>query len=179
MSTPPICHMIIGVPGSGKSTFAAKLAKLGNYRIVSTDAIREELYGDATIQGDWAKIEAKVISEIVTVIIEDNCVVYDATNAKRGWRLDLLQKLNLAVSSPILWIGWYLKTPLAICKHWNRQRTRQVPEVVIEAMYKSLQDFPPIVAEGFAVIKEVDITSLQFQFQQISGQELEDDCWEP
>jgi dephospho-CoA kinase len=52
-----ICHFLIGVPGSGKSTFSAEFAKLGNYRIVSTDAIRASLYGDATIQGEWVEVE--------------------------------------------------------------------------------------------------------------------------
>ncbi len=170
MSTPPICHILIGVPGSGKSTFATELAKLGNYRIVSADAIRQELYGDATIQGDWIDIEAAVISQITAALIQDHAVIYDATNAKRAWRLDLLEKLNVAVTSPVLWMGWYLKTPVAICKAWNQQRTRQVPEIVIEKMYQSLQDFPPMAAEGFAAVKEVDVTSPKFNFQQISTQ---------
>ncbi len=64
MPTPLICHFLIGIPGSGKSTFAAQLAKLGNYRIVSTDAIRQQLYGDAIIQGEWSEVEELVISQI-------------------------------------------------------------------------------------------------------------------
>ena len=170
MSTPPICHFLIGVPGSGKSTFANELAKLENYRIVSTDVIRQQLYGDATIQGDWIDIEAAVISQITKALAQNNTVIYDATNAKRAWRLDLLEKLKLAIASPVLWMGWYLKTPLATCKGWNQQRTRQVPEVVIESMYQLLQDFPPMAAEGFAAVKEVDVTSPKFNFQQISTQ---------
>lgn len=170
MSTPPICHILIGVPGSGKSTFATELAKLGNYRIVSTDVIRQELYGDTTIQGDWIDIEAAVISQITAALAQNNAVVYDATNAKRAWRLDLLQKLKLAIASPVLWMGWYLKTPLVTCKGWNQQRTRQVPDVVIESMHQWLQDFPPMAAEGFAAVKEVDVTSPKFNFHQISTQ---------
>jgi predicted kinase len=168
MSTPAICHFLIGIPGSGKSTFAANLNQLGNYRIISTDAIREQLYGDATIQGVWTEIETKVIADIVTAITENICVVYDATNAKHIWRKDLLQKLNLAITSPVLWIGWYLRTPLEICKAWNQQRIRQVPEQAIDVMYQFLQDFPPVAAEGFVIIKEVDITSSKFNFQQVS-----------
>ncbi|MBO1065198.1 MULTISPECIES: ATP-binding protein [Nostocales] len=170
MSTPPICHILIGVPGSGKSTFATELAKLGNYRIVSTDVIRQELYGDTTIQGDWIDIEAAVISQITAALAQNNAVIYDATNAKRAWRLDLLEKLKLVVASPVLWMGWYLKTPLVTCKGWNQQRTRQVPDVVIESMHQWLQDFPPMAAEGFAAVKEVDVTSPKFNFHQISTQ---------
>ncbi|MBC1222434.1 WYL domain-containing protein [Nostoc sp. UCD120] len=165
-----ICHFLIGIPGSGKTTFAVELAKLGNYRIVSTDAIRQQLYGDASIQGEWSQIEEKVISETVDAIAEGNSVIYDATNAKRAWRIDLLLKLKLKLSrtSPVLWMAWYLQTPLATCKVWNQQRTRQVPEVIIENMHQSLQQFGPVATEGFAAVKEIDVTSTNFDIQQIS-----------
>ena len=32
----PIAHFLIGIPGSGKSTFAKLLSQLGNYQIIST-----------------------------------------------------------------------------------------------------------------------------------------------
>ncbi|BAY60059.1 hypothetical protein NIES22_01160 [Calothrix brevissima NIES-22] len=160
-----ICHFLIGVPGSGKSTFAAEFAKLGNYRIVSTDAIRQQLYGDASIQGDWLAIEEKVIAEIVDAIAQGYEVIYDATNAKRMWRMVFLMKLKAL--TPAVWMAWYLQTPIAVCQLRNQQRDRQVPQVIIESMYKSLQDFPPIAAEGFAAVKQINVTSANFNFQEI------------
>ncbi|MBD2536539.1 WYL domain-containing protein [Nostoc flagelliforme FACHB-838] len=168
-----ICHFLIGIPGSGKTTFAVELAKLGNYRIVSTDAIRQQLYGDASIQGEWSQIEEKVISEIVDAIAQGDSVIYDATNAKRIWRIDLLIKLNSSLAclvqqgEEVLWMGWYLQTPIATCKLWNQKRTRQVPDMIIENMHKSLLEFPPVAAEGFASVKEIDVTSPKFDIQQI------------
>lgn len=183
MSTPPICHFLIGIPGSGKSTFAAELAKLGNYRIVSTDEIRHQLYGDAKIQGEWSEVEKAAISQIVGAlaqltegIAQGNSVIYDATNAKRVWRMDLLMKLNSSLASlsqhegEVQWMAWYLQTPIATCKLWNQKRTRQVPDIIIENMHKSLQDFPPIAAEGFAAVKQIDVTSPNFDIQQIPTQ---------
>ncbi|MBI1243178.1 WYL domain-containing protein [Umezakia ovalisporum] len=164
-----ICHFLIGVPGSGKSTFAHKLAQLANYRIVSTDAIREKLYGDASIQGVWGEIEAQLMSEIVQATASGHSVIYDATNAKRAWRMELLGRLNSLADSP-LWMGWYLQTPLQICKLWNQKRSRQVPEVVIENMYKSLQNFPPVTAEGFTTVTTIDLSSPKFDFFQIRRQ---------
>jgi predicted kinase len=175
-----ICHFLIGVPGSGKSTFAAILAKLGNYRIVSTDAIRQELYGDAAIQGEWSQIEEIAISQIrdaiasgghSRAIAQSYAIIYDATNAKRAWRMELMMKLNsLGVGGEVQWMAWYLQTPLETCFAWNQKRTRTVPDNVIKEMSKSLQDFPPIPAEGFAAVKEIDITSPNFDIQQIQTQ---------
>lgn len=178
MSTPPICHILIGIPGSGKSTFAAELANLGNYRIVSTDAIRQQLHGDASIQGEWLEIEEKVLSEIVNTLAQGDSVIYDATNAKRVWRMDLLMKLNSSLASlsqhedKVQWMAWYLQTPIATCKLWNQKRDRQVPDIIIENMHKSLQEFPPVAAEGFAVVKVIDATSCNFDIQQIQIQKL-------
>ncbi|MBD2772619.1 WYL domain-containing protein [Iningainema tapete] len=171
MSTPRICHFLIGVPGSGKSTFAVLLATLGNYRIVSTDEIRSSLYGDAAIQGEWSQIEEIALAQIRDAIACGYSVIYDATNAKRVWRMDLLMKLNSkGVEDEVQWMAWHLQTPIETCFTWNQNRTRIVPDNIIEKMSKSLQDFPPIPAEGFAAVKEIDVTSPQFDIQQIQTQ---------
>ena len=47
----PTLYVMVGLPGSGKSTYAQHLAHFKNIKIVSTNAIREQLYKDATIQG--------------------------------------------------------------------------------------------------------------------------------
>ncbi|MDB9375525.1 WYL domain-containing protein [Nodularia sphaerocarpa] len=164
-----ICHFLIGVPGCGKSTFASQLAQLGNYRVVSTDAIRERLYGDVSIQGVWGEIEAQVISDIVEAIALGHSVIYDATNAKRVWRMELLRKLNSQAASAV-WMGWYLHTPLQICLLWNQKRSRQVPQLVIENMHNSLQDFPPVAGEGFTSVNIIDVTSPKFDFSQVPRQ---------
>ncbi len=158
MSTSKICHFLIGIPGSGKSTFAHALAKLGNYVIVSTDDIRIALYGDAKIQGNWSEVENQVIVLIGNAIASGKGVIYDATNCKRSFRLDFLMKLE---PRNLIWIAWYLKTPIEICLKWNQQRDRQVPPEIIASMYKSLLNFPPLAAEGFAAVEEIDMTALQ------------------
>ncbi len=152
MNKPLICHFLIGTPASGKSTFATQLSTQNNYTTISTDAIRSQLYGTETIQGNWHDIKTILLTQISESITAGIPVIYDATNAKRPYRMALLQKLPQQNCD---WIAWHLKTPLPICQKWNKQRTRQVPENIIEKMFQSLKNFPPIIAEGFAAVHTI------------------------
>jgi predicted kinase len=147
-------HMLIGPPGSGKSALAAYLQEnLTGCQIISTDTIRQDLYGDPSIQGHWPDIEMCVLERVNHALQQGLSIIYDATNAHRPWRLDLLQKL------PALnWIGWHLIAPLDVCKQRNQQRARQVPESVIEGMARALKTFPPIPAEGFLDVLTLDLS---------------------
>jgi len=146
-----LCHILIGCPSSGKSSLATTIVEHDpNYRIVSTDQIREQLFGDETIQGSWSKIEPEVFRQIEANITAGYPIIYDATNAKRPRRMGLLQYLNQYQG--VNWLGWYFKTPLGTCLQWNQNRERQVPEGVIKRMSASLKRFPPITAEGFATV---------------------------
>ena len=46
----PSFVMMIGLPASGKSTLAQRLARHGIFNIHSSDALRQELYGDEDVQ---------------------------------------------------------------------------------------------------------------------------------
>ncbi|WP_017302993.1 ATP-binding protein [Spirulina subsalsa] len=144
-------HFLIGLPGAGKSIFCQRLNRLGNYTLVSPDQIRAQFYGDTLIQGDWGEIEQEVRRQVQESWQQGKPVIYDATNAKRVWRLTLLQQLP----PDMAWVGWHLITPLETCRRWNQQRSRVVPDFVLEHMNQSLQDFPPWRAEGFVALYRV------------------------
>ncbi len=167
MVVPFYCHLLIGPPGSGKSILAQRMqAVLPHSCLVSTDQIRQELYGCAAEQGAWPEIEAEVIRRIGQGVAQGQSVIYDATHARRAWRMGLLQRLKpLGVD----WIGWHLKTPLTTCHQWNQQRERQVPARVIESAHVALRRFPPLAAEGFwavyAIEAEVSLDQIQSRLQ--------------
>ncbi len=146
-----LCHILIGCPSSGKSTLAETIVKNHpHYTIISTDRIRQQLFGDETIQGNWSEIETEVFQQIEASLHHNQPLIYDATNAKRPWRFALLNHLNRYQN--IDWLGWYLQTPLSTCLQWNQHRERNVPEAVIRRMSQHLKQFPPIAAEGFATV---------------------------
>lgn len=160
-----ICHFLIGLPASGKSTFAQVLAEEINAVVVSTDEIRAQLYGDAANQGIWADIEVEVLDQIKTAVEKDQPVIYDATNVMRPWRLDFLYKtVNLF---NIQWIGWHLQTSVEKCKQRNQQRDRQVPDEVIDKMNANLQENPPESNEGLLKIYPVPVKDNNFDLDEI------------
>ncbi|MEB3199250.1 MAG: AAA family ATPase [Synechococcaceae cyanobacterium] len=155
------CHLLIGPPASGKSRFAelltAQLLASGVEPVVlSTDRIREELFGEASVVGRWAELEAVLQERLLEAVRARQTVILDATHARRSWRLRWLQAQPWPV--PIDWIGWWLKTPLPTCLAWNQQRDRQVDPPVLTRYHSLLHagPFPPQRAEGFAALVELD-----------------------
>lgn len=162
---PLICHLLIGPPACGKSTLAQQwVARSPRYCWISTDQIRLQLWGDAAHQGAWDEVEAIAFQQLAAAIAAKQSVIYDATNAKRSWRLALLQRF---CSPDVQWMGWHFTTSLETCKAQNAGRDRQVPETVIERYYNWLQTFPPIAAEGFAAVYPVPLREGEVDFEQI------------
>lgn len=155
------CYLLIGPPASGKTTLAHALAPLLSpdgeppALVLSTDAIRDEIFGDAAVQGPWGEIEQLLQQRLLTAVEQGRPVIVDATHARRAWRLALTQAL--ALPRPVEWIGWWLFTPLPTCLEWNARRARPVPVPVIQEMAAALADshFGPCRAEGFAAICSV------------------------
>jgi predicted kinase len=150
-----VCHFLIGLPASGKSTLARILAKESGGLIVSTDRVRAQLYGDETIQGVWQEIETEVFSQVKGAVDRQQSVIYDATNANRLWRTGFLQQV--ANFGDLRWIGWYLDLPIEVCKQRNQERDRLVPESVIDSMAAELAQFPPDASDGLAVCYRVPL----------------------
>lgn len=149
------CHLLIGPPASGKTTLAGVLAELSGAVVLSTDLVRQELFGDAAVQGPWRDIEALLHQRIRASVAAGVPVIVDATHARRPWRLAITQALSL--TAEVEWIGWWLYTPLGTCLQWNQTRKRLVPEPVIREMAAALADpvFGPSRAEGFAAVVAV------------------------
>ena len=136
----PELVVLVGLPASGKSTFAQRFA--ATHEIVSMDALpgRGDRRGrrDATIQ---AALRA------------GRSVLVDAVNGTVTTRSRLLA---LARVARVPAVAYYLDVSRAICLARNRQRVgrARVPDVAIHASAARL--VPPRREEGFARVVRVE-----------------------
>lgn len=140
--------LMIGLPGSGKSFLAQKLAEGDpSYRWISTDAIREQLFGDEAFQGPWLPIWSRVREQFREAMTQQAVAIYDATNARRRNRRDALREVRRMGFESVS--GLWVNSPLELCLDRNRKRSRRVPEAVILKMHRQLTDAPPTLQDGF------------------------------
>ena len=151
----------MGPPAAGKTTFAqAWKQRNPEFVHISTDQIRIDLFGTANTQGNWEQIEQVILQQVATAIAQGRPIIYDATNSKRAWRLDLLQKLT---RFNVQWMGWRMATSPSQCIKRNQHRAeiggRNVPRAIIEQAAAALnhKQFGPHPAEGFIDIQNVPI----------------------
>lgn len=136
---------MVGIPGSGKSVLAKEYAKRYNAVIVSTDKIREELFGDEAIQNNHKKVFEIAYERIKEALYYHKSVIFDATNISRKNRIKLLkfiEPFNRGFK-----VALVLKTPLEEAKRRNQDRERVVPEEVLERMSKNFCE--PTEEEGW------------------------------
>lgn len=127
--------IMIGVPGSGKSTIASQFAAEG-MTVLSADKIREQIYGDAAIQGEPERVWGQFYRELEVLIAARTEIVIDNTNVRSKDRKVLLEYL---IPAGYYVEYWLIDTPVEKCLQRNSQRERKVPESVILKMASTLQ----------------------------------------
>ncbi|MBK1666526.1 hypothetical protein CKO28_00530 [Rhodovibrio sodomensis] len=81
----PLLTILVGPSGAGKSTWAARNAPADS--VVSSDAIRAELYGDFREQGDRDEVMRELITRARNRLVQGLPVTLDATHLSRKDRL--------------------------------------------------------------------------------------------
>lgn len=126
--------MMVGLPGSGKSTYAKELADEMRAVICSSDAIREELRGDENSQDKNEEVFKILHSRIKECLVKGVNVIYDATNINSKRRRAFLSELR---NIPCIKKCVIMAVPFDDCCVQNESRDRVVPYEVIERMYKN------------------------------------------
>ena len=136
--------------GSGKSTWVTKKYDYDrifkhNTTILSSDEIRKQLYGDENDQTHNEEVFQYIKDTSVEHLEKGQRVIIYATNLSRKARQSITdyvdQKLSFYEYGFIKFV--VVATPYYQCLENNRKRSRQVPENVIERMYKQFE-FPTL-----------------------------------
>jgi predicted kinase len=90
----PKFFMLVGLPASGKSTYAEELANQYNANIHASDSIREELSGDINNQNINDLVFKTLHSRVKEDLTNGKSCIYDATNINYKRRMAFLNELN-------------------------------------------------------------------------------------
>ena len=139
--------VLVGLPGSGKSTYVEQLGA----GVLSSDTIRKLLADDETIQ----TIHDRVFQTLRYLLrhrlqLRRPVTYIDATNLTPQERRPYI---GIGKTFGCTLEAVYFDVPLAVCRERNRARQRVVPDEALDSMAAKL--VPPSAAEGFDVVKTI------------------------
>ena len=134
--------LMIGIPGSGKSTFCEQ--HLPNHRLISLDLLHTRFQ------------ESKALEDALADKVD---IVIDNTNVSRAERARFIER-GKAAGYRI--IGYYLQSKIADCLKRNAQRTgkKRIPDVGVIGRARQLE--LPKYNEGFDELHYVSIDNNAF-----------------
>ena len=138
-----ILEILIALPGAGKSAYAKNILKEdSSVIIVSSDAIRKELYGSEEDQSHNQEVFNEVFKRTRDAIKDNKHCIIDSTNLSRKRRIAFLKQFNNCEKRATVFA-----IPFEVCCERNNSRERIVPQYAMDRMYRSFG--PPHWAEGF------------------------------
>lgn len=146
---------LVGLPGSGKSTYAQKLVNENdNTKWISSDAIREDMWGDANDQQNPSAVFDAMFDLTIDALNNGYDVIYDATNLVAKTRTNTLAQLRQHAKWDFIATCVFISCSITECKERQLGRDRQVPDEVIDRMVRRFN--APWYNEGWDDIIIVD-----------------------
>lgn len=128
--------LLVGIPGSGKTTLAQRFISRG-YQWICADEIRRELWGDAIEQKEKEKVFEIFDQRLDDLFNQGADIVVDNTNINPKNRAPILRRAAAAGYTDVQL--WVLDVPLELCLQRNRERQRNVPDEIVANYHDFLQ----------------------------------------
>lgn len=141
-------RMLVGLPGSGKSTWAQNFVfENKNYIVLSSDKIREELYGDESIQGNAAEVFELLYTRAEEFCEKNKNIIIDATNLTPGKRKKFINRFK---KFKPYFIADVFMVDKNYCIEMDCRRNRTVGAEIINRMARNFVQ--PSLLEGWTKI---------------------------
>ena len=127
--------MLVGIPASGKTTVANRLVKSDGFLKVSSDDLREDLFGDVNCQDRNVELFQEAHKRIINLLKEGKSVVFDATNLNSKKRKALISQLPKGVLKTCIFCSVSIDESI----ERDSKRDRVVGKGVISRMYRRAQ----------------------------------------
>lgn len=142
-----ILIVTVGIPGSGKTSWVKNYIeenKDKNIEVISSDEIRKELLNDIEDQSKNKEVFELMRKRTKESLSKGYVTIYEATNISSKRRRALLKEMKKYYSKAICLFKY---KNLTNCIIDNEARDREVPNEVVERMYKNIEI--PHKCEGF------------------------------
>jgi len=136
---------LVGLPASGKTTFAYQLKEtieklIENFDviIIDPDKIRNQL---SPKKFDYRKeqiVRERNFKAIYASLQDKNIVISDDLNYYSSMRHDLKE---IADKLEVKFFIIHITTPLKTCLNWNKKRGKPIPNKVIKKVYNKFDKF--------------------------------------
>ena len=158
---------LVGLPSSGKSTFAKALKIVLKKKyydldviIIDPDLIRQRITPDKFNHNLEHLVRSKNLEIIRSELEKNNIVISDDLNYYSSMRHDLK---SIADNLNIDFFIIHIATPIEICLKWNENRGKPIPNNVIRKIQDKFDNFNrynwdhPIVSYNISDILDMDL----------------------
>lgn len=151
----PKLFVMVGLPGSGKSTTVEELKIIHKAETFSSDEYRKIVCGDENCQDRNQEVFSRLYKDLRIALSSGYNCIFDATNTNRKMRARIFNQIKGIEGVEV--IAYVMRTPYEVCVERDSHRERCVgPEVIKKFLHsfefpQKFEGFSQIIIDNFPV----------------------------
>ena len=159
--TPPSLIAVGGLPGTGKSVVAQRIAARTNALLLRTDVVRKELFPTpAYTDAETEQIYTAFFGRAAAALAEGRSVVLDATFRRAGLRQ---RARALADEADAHWQFVLVTAPEHLVRQRLQQRAGDASDADVSVFEQIRQEFEPVEEDFLNIINDGTLIDLDRQ----------------